>query len=248
MSWSPDSIRTHLTLVRHGQASYLEGDDYDRLSAVGERQARRLGEYWADRGSRFDLVFSGPAERHRRTAEIAIQAAAYPCGKWPETLILPDFDEFPGEQVVRRFGPVLAERHEHIREMADAFESAVDKPAKKRALDVLFHEVAGRWVREEVSSSGVESWKQFTDRIGGGVEQIRRLASGGRTAVVFTSAGPTAAVASLALDIAPAKTLELAFAPRNASFSEFSLTGAGVELISFNNSPHLTEPELLTWR
>jgi broad specificity phosphatase PhoE len=41
-----------LILVRHGQASAFE-DNYDRLSSLGERQARLLGESWRER---FSLV------------------------------------------------------------------------------------------------------------------------------------------------------------------------------------------------
>ena len=47
-----------LHLVRHGQASF-GSDDYDRLSDLGVRQCRRLGEYWAARGQRFSAVLRG---------------------------------------------------------------------------------------------------------------------------------------------------------------------------------------------
>ena len=49
-----------LYLVRHGQASFF-AEDYDRLSPLGELQARRLGEFFAARGVRFDAAYSGPA-------------------------------------------------------------------------------------------------------------------------------------------------------------------------------------------
>ncbi|MDZ4123020.1 MAG: phosphoglycerate mutase family protein, partial [Hydrogenophaga sp.] len=47
-----------LYLVRHGQASF-GADDYDQLSEMGQRQSRRLGEYWAERGVGFDAVITG---------------------------------------------------------------------------------------------------------------------------------------------------------------------------------------------
>src|SRR3984893_14433603 len=40
-----------ITLVRHGQASFLK-EDYDKLSELGELQARTLGEYWVARDVR----------------------------------------------------------------------------------------------------------------------------------------------------------------------------------------------------
>ncbi|MGH9676067.1 MAG: phosphoglycerate mutase family protein, partial [Candidatus Acidiferrum sp.] len=46
-----------LVLVRHGQASFLQ-QDYDKLSELGEKQSRLLGEYWVRHKTRFDRVCS----------------------------------------------------------------------------------------------------------------------------------------------------------------------------------------------
>ena len=80
-----------LWVVRHGQASFFE-DDYDRLSALGEEQARRLGALWAKRELKFDQVYCGPRVRHVETARLAgeqLSAAGIP---WPESHTSPDFD------------------------------------------------------------------------------------------------------------------------------------------------------------
>src|SRR5438876_10258397 len=66
-----------LYLVRHGQASAFE-DNYDRLSTLGEKQARLLGESWRRRGIRLDRVFTGPRVRQKATAEIAAEAGGLP--------------------------------------------------------------------------------------------------------------------------------------------------------------------------
>ena len=249
MSWALDPPVTTLVLVRHGQASYLEGDSYDRLSPLGERQARLLGAYWGRLGVRFDAVYSGPAERHRRTAEIAAAAAAEHGLGWPEIRILEEFDEFPGEEIMRKLGPLLLERHAHIRDMFAAFENARDKQERKRTLDRLFYEVALRWVDGEVSSPEVESWTEFYARVEKAVEEALRAVQPGGRVVVFTSGGPTAVAASLALDIPARKTLELAFSPRNASFTEFFVTRGSLRLSAFNCYPHLDgRRELLTYR
>ncbi|MBM3814434.1 MAG: hypothetical protein FJW20_22650 [Acidimicrobiia bacterium] len=55
-----------LYVIRHGQASFLS-ENYDRLSELGERQSRLLGEHWLSRGRRFDQVYYGPCERQIRT-------------------------------------------------------------------------------------------------------------------------------------------------------------------------------------
>lgn len=238
---------TLLTLIRHAQASYLS-DNYDRLSPLGERQAAILGEYWARRGVRFDLVFSGPAERQVRTAEIAADAGLKLGKGFPQAVVLDEFDEFPGEQVVRVLGPILAGRHEDVRSLAAAFEAAEDGAKKKKALDRLFHRVTESWVAEEAESADVESWKQFTGRVSRGVDHVRSRAQDDTHVAVFTSAGPTAVVASLALEISAKNTLELAFSPRNASYSEFFLTRNSLTLSSVNVTAHLEDASLLTYR
>ena len=55
-----------LILVRHAQASFGTGD-YDRLSELGHRQARWLGEYFRDHERDFDHILSGDMVRHRET-------------------------------------------------------------------------------------------------------------------------------------------------------------------------------------
>src|SRR5437868_11884703 len=59
---------SQLILVRHGQAAFLS-DDYDRLSPIGEIQARRLGDFWRTRGITFDRIFTGPRVRQINTAK-----------------------------------------------------------------------------------------------------------------------------------------------------------------------------------
>ena len=55
-----------LYLVRHGQASF-GADDYDQLSDLGRRQSVRLGEYFAERGIRFDALLAGTLRRQQQT-------------------------------------------------------------------------------------------------------------------------------------------------------------------------------------
>ena len=73
-----------LVFVRHAQASFFE-KDYDRLSALGETQARCLGEFWTRQNIHFDEVYIGPRVRHRRTAEL-VGACYRSAGRaWPST-------------------------------------------------------------------------------------------------------------------------------------------------------------------
>jgi broad specificity phosphatase PhoE len=85
-----------LFLVGHAQASFLS-EDYDRLSALGETQARLLGEYRAQCNLVFDRGCSGPALRHRQTAQLVCEAYQKVSLDFPTPVIADEFDEFQGE-------------------------------------------------------------------------------------------------------------------------------------------------------
>ncbi len=234
-----------LTVVRHGQASFLEAD-YDKLSKLGEEQARKLGDYWIARGVRFDRVYYGPARRQAGTGEIVRERYRAAGLDWPEPVCLPHFDEYPGIEVMRAFLPRLIEEHEDIRLLEREFRSAAgERAAAARAFEKIFQRVTRLWVAGELASPGVESWQTFCDRVAEGIAQVRR---GGGRAVVFSSGGVMAAAARIALDLSPLRTLELSWAPRNACYSEFLFSGDRFSLAAFNAFPHLDSPELLTWR
>ena len=77
-------------LVRHGQASF-GAEDYDRLSELGQRQSRWLGEYFAERGLRFSRVLTGTLARQRDTATAILAAMDQAI----EPIVHPGFDEYP---------------------------------------------------------------------------------------------------------------------------------------------------------
>lgn len=58
-----------VVLVRHGQAnsSATTEEDYDRLSELGHKQARWLGEWMAEHDTSFDVVMSGTLRRQMET-------------------------------------------------------------------------------------------------------------------------------------------------------------------------------------
>lgn len=236
-----------LTLVRHGQASYLQ-HDYDKLSALGERQARILGEYWVRAGAVFDQVYYGPACRHLQTGDIVGDVFRKAGVEWPQPVTLPELDEYAGIQVMRTFLPGLMETHEDIRALEAEFRQTAGQNEAFRVYDRLFQRIVRMWVDEQLDAPEVESWKRFRERVRSGIESIRsRTAKNGRIAV-FTSGGVIGASVGQALDLAHQKTLEVSWTSRNASYTEFLFSGGRFSLSSFNNHPHLEQPELLTYR
>src|SRR5579884_1375933 len=233
-----------LTVVRHGQASFLQ-DDYDRLSPLGERQARALGEFWVARNVVYERVYTGPARRQSGTERIVAECYREAGRVWPEPVCLPEFDEYPGIEVVRAFLPGLIERHEDVRALDEQFRAASEFGAAARAFEKMFQRVTRLWVSGELDSPDIETWADFCSRVQQGIAKIRE--QGGR-AVLFTSGGVMAATARIALDLPPMRTLELSWAPRNAAYSDFLFSGDRFSLSSFNCHPHLDTADLLTWR
>src|SRR5208283_805589 len=206
-----------LTVVRHGQASFLQ-PDYDRLSNLGELQAQRLGEYWLRREIRFDHAYYGPARRQEHTGEIVREAYRESGVEWPEPVKVPEFDEYPGIEVMRAFLPGLVDKDEDIRLLDQEFRAAGEHRVAARIFEKMFQRVTRMWVAGELESPGVETWQAFCRRVEAGIKRVRER---GGNAVIFSSGGVMAATARLALDLSPARTLELSWAPRNASYSEF---------------------------
>ncbi len=236
-----------LTVVRHGQASFL-AENYDKLSPLGERQSILLGKYWLARGTRFDQIYYGPRERQIRTGEIIgseFRKAGIP---WPTPIEVPGLDEYPAEPVLRKFGPILIERHPHLKEFSDAFVQSEDMLTKQKAIDKLLREVTRRWMDGEATDPEIPTWQHFCARIESALGAIMQNAPKASQVAVFTSGGPTAATARMALGLSHPATLELTWVPRNASFSEFLFSGARMTMSTFNHTPHLPEAGLLTYR
>jgi broad specificity phosphatase PhoE len=236
-----------LTLVRHGQASYME-EDYDRLSPLGEVQARKLGEFWVRHRLEFDHVYSGPARRHLRSCEIAgevMRAAGLP---WTDPVILADVDEIDASKIINVYLPVLIERDPEVRRLHDDFRAAGGSPEAGKRLQTLFEAVAAQWCAGEMPMPDVETWDDFRGRVARAIARIRLTSGRGANSVVFTSGGPIAATLSLVLDLPPRKAIELLWTSRNCSYSEFLFTGERFSLSSYNSFPHLDSRELLSYR
>ena len=236
-----------LYLVRHAQASFL-ADDYDKLSPLGESQAALLGDYWASRQILFDRACQGPCLRHRETANLVRQAYTNAGLDFPEPQMLPEFNEYQGEEVLRASLPALLETDQNIRELDAAFRSVSERTAKRPAFQKLFEAVIAKWVRGEISPAGVEPWPDFCARVNSGLSKFLDSGAPGERVAIFSSGGPIAVAMQRALNLSSEKTLQLSWMSRNCSWSEFLYSAGRFTLSSFNVHAHLDDPALLTHR
>ena len=236
-----------LFLVRHAQASFLS-QNYDQLSARGETQARLLGEYWAKHNVVFDRACSGPALRHRQTAQLVCEAYRKAGRDFPSSLIMDEFDEFQGDAVLSQTLPELSANNDRIREFHGALQNSTDEASKRANFQRLFQAVISLWVDGKIAPPGVESWESFCERVNRGLSTFLGKAKQGELGVIFTSGGPVSVAVQRALHLSAQDTLQIAWMPRNCSLSEFLFSGDRFALSSFNSFPHLDNESLLTHR
>ena len=235
-----------LLLIRHAQASFLELN-YDKLSAIGETQARRLGQHWARQKIPFDGVCSGPRVRHKQTAKIVAavyQDAGIP---FPEPMEIPEFDEYQAEAVLKQGLPRLVESNEEARKLQEAFQnsSGSDRLAN---FEKIFDMLITKWVDGEVALPAVESWTEFCARADCGLSQCVSANGRGQQLAIFCSAGLIGVAMRRALHLSSQDTLRTTWMIRNSSFSEFLFSGDRFTLSTFNSFPHLDDVSLLTYR
>lgn len=238
---------SRILLVRHAQASFLD-PDYDKLSPTGETQARLLGEYWASRNIAFDRVYSGPRVRQIDTAKIVAAICMLRGVAFPEPAVMQEFDEYQGEDVLRKSVPELLETDSRIRDLYGAFQSAVTSEGKRKTFQRMFEAVVAKWVDGEIPLPDVESWPKFCARVNRGLSKLMSSNVRGERVVIFSSGGPIGVAMQRALNLSPRDTLRVTWMSRNCSYSEFLCSSERFTLSAFNAFPHLDDPSLLTYR
>jgi len=238
-----------LLLIRHAQASFLE-QNYDKLSALGETQARRLGQYWARQKIVFDGVCSGPRVRHKETAKIVAAAYRDAGVSFPEPMVIPEFDEYQAEAVVKQGLPRLVESDSQIRELHREYQNSITPEQRLANFEKMFEMLITKWVDGELVLPAVESWPEFCARVDRGLSQLMSASGRGKQLAIFGSAGLIGVAMSRALRLSSQDTLRITWMIRNSSFSEFLFSNINERftLSTFNAYPHLDDVSLLTHR
>lgn len=236
-----------LIIVRHGQASFHE-EDYDKLSPLGQEQARRLGKYWAEHGVILDRAVSGPLKRQRDSAEIVREEFEKAGVPFPEIVIEDALAEMPAERLAKRFMPQLCAEDAECLALVQEYMAAVDKKDKERLFQKPFEKMMLKWATKEYHDDGIETFEYFVNRVKDSFSSIMSNNRNGQSVAAFTSGGPTAIAMHLALNTSFEATMELIWQIRNASLTEFMFTEGRFTLSTFNNVAHLREPDMWTYR
>ena len=209
---------SQLLLVRHGQASW-GSDDYDLLSAHGEKQSFLVGQALAARGICPDHLVRGSMKRHRQTAEQAVAGAGW------ELEVAEDagWNEFDHEQVFSLHPPGYGQGEEMTRaQFQQWFDGAMI-----------------RWAGGDYDEDYDESFSAFGERVGAALRRTVERLSTKQTAVVFTSGGVIAWVTMSLLGGTPHMWAQLNPVTVNSSVTKVVVGGRGATLVSFNDHSHL---------
>jgi broad specificity phosphatase PhoE len=240
---------SELILIRHGQATPFETDT-DRLSELGEQQARAVGLALGAEGFTPTHVLHGPLVRQRRTAQIAAAAACFAAPDappaWPDAVEDIRLAEYDGDGLIRTLAPRLASRDEGFAASVRQFQDRRDAPDRNRAFQPMLEELAGAWQAGTVTHPEVEGWTAFRSRVEAALADLLRLPSGS-SVLAFTSGGVIGLMVALALDAPDAAALRLNWRVRNGSLTRFTSGRGRLSLDAFNEVAHLP-PELRSWR
>jgi broad specificity phosphatase PhoE len=210
-----------LVLVRHAQAAFGT-DDYDRLTELGHRQARWLGEYFAERAIAFDRVVTGSLRRHLET--LAGIAEALPL---PAADALPGLNEYRAEVLL---GAHLAERG------LPPLEHAADRRGHFRVL----REALYAWVDGTLKADAHPAFGEFAAGVRQALEAVRR--GGAERVLVVSSGGPISTAIGAVLGVTPRTVVDLNLQTRNTGLSELRAGAQRAHCVSFNAVPHLDRP------
>lgn len=213
-----------LVLVRHAQASFGT-DDYDRLSELGWRQSRWLGEYFAERGATFDAVLRGSLRRHAET----LAGIAQGLGRDLDAAEDARLNEYDSHALLHAHlkgkpMPQSADRREHFRILREAMYAWTDGS-----------------LLEKPGGSPFEPFSAFRSRVLGALADLR--AGRAKRVLVVSSGGPISTILAEVLGMPQRGVVDLNLQTRNTGITELQAGARRIQCISFNNVPHLDRPE-----
>jgi broad specificity phosphatase PhoE len=209
-----------LVLVRHGQASF-GADDYDKLSELGWRQSRWLGEYFAERDIAFDRVVRGSLRRHTETLAGIAEGAGRPL-EGSEDARLNEYDANALLDAHLKGGsrPQGGDRREHFRILRDAMYA---------------------WTDGTLAGAPHEPFAEFRSRVLAALAEARTGSV--KRVLVVSSGGPISTILAEVLGMPLRGVVDLNLQTRNTGITELQAGASRIHCVSFNNVPHLDRPD-----
>jgi broad specificity phosphatase PhoE len=229
-----------LYLIRHGQASFGQ-DDYDKLSSLGLRQSRILGQHLLDTGFQPDAVYCGPLRRHTATAEEFLACYESNGREMPNPETMAGFDEYDTAAIISatiKDDSLLRDELPRIYTSNAAFKK-------------VFETATLRWARGEFAANGFETWEELKARVVRSMETIMKMHGRSKAIAVFTSGGAISASLSHVLGLSGDRAMRMNWQIVNTSVTRFMYDDERITLAGFNSIAHLEllcDRSLITYR
>jgi broad specificity phosphatase PhoE len=223
-----------LYVVRHGQASFGAAN-YDKLSELGWQQARWLGQWFAQQGVQFDRLVTGTLVRHNETLAGILQGMQWSAddvsvlGQTPAATAAQEIaglNEYDSSVMLKAR---LGESSEH------------DLSADRRSYFRELREALYSWTEAQLQTPNYQSFAQFRKGVVDGLQQA--CAPGAQQVLLVSSGGPISNMVGHVLQTPNRVTVDLNLQTRNASITQFAFNERSLNLMSFNNVPHLLQAD-----
>lgn len=215
-------------VIRHGQASF-GAENYDKLSELGCRQARVVGEYFRDTGVRFDAVYSGDLSRQRETARLVLESQP---AEVPHH-IDPRFNEVRNDEQIQLLTPVVIERDPAIRALIE--KGLGESKDYQKVIEAVFN----YWVSPECDDARLQSWADYSGGVHQGLHDVMQEQGGGKTVGIFTSGGTLATLVAHVLGLGAEQTYQLYEPAMNCAVTQLFYNRSKVSLSYFNDCSFL---------
>ena len=220
-----------LYLVRHGQASFGAAD-YDNLSALGQRQSQRLGQYLASKNLQFGAVVLGTLKRHAQTLAGIKEGLEASGGTLDATPVLwPGLNEYDSPAVIKAVHPAPLPKP--------------DSPEMYRHHFRILRHGLTEWMNGKTQPVGMPIYPDFLKGVTSALDYVRQTHSG--NVLLVSSGGPISTAMGHLLGTTPEMTIELNLRIRNTSVTEFEFNPKRHTLITYNTLPHLDGEEFAPW-
>ncbi len=213
-------------LIRHGQASFGLSD-YDKLSELGEEQAKRLGEALCTRVPQVHLAVTGTMLRHKQTARGCLAAMQLELTPTEDK----GFNEFDHEELIARFKPRYQNKLILAAELASSLQP-------RKAFQEMFSQAVARWLSGEHDQDYTESWSMFQARAVSALSRLSASLESKQTAFVFTSGGTITAIFQQLLSVPKHEAFKMNWTMVNCGITKIIVGSRGLHLSSLNDHGH----------
>ncbi len=233
---------SHIYLIRHGQASF-GSENYDRLSDLGQRQARVIGEYFAAQGIKIARIIHGEMSRQQQTAEILAERSGFS----GDLICHIGANEFDSDYLVKHYLPILAQQS---LELAEILKKDGKWWSSDDNFELYFCALVDLWQSDE--NCPFESWQDFKSRCLECLNDVSTINNGAPNegiTILSTSGGLISVIMQSILKFDNKSFMDMNLTTNNASISEiiWPAKTANLTTIPIKNTPIKKRNRLLSF-